>query len=144
MEKSIGGRKMTVKEFFESKEKLAIHCDTRRKAKKLLDAFDEAGYCWGSGIKYKDYILWAVVKENTCYDNRGKYEHIEYYKYNGHRILEFEEIELEDTSESKGEEQMIASHYEVEAYDCNDNILATARAFSFDFNASALSFRIVE
>lgn len=27
---------------------------------------------------------------------------------------------------------MIASHYEVEAYDCNNNILATTRAFSFD------------
>lgn len=27
---------------------------------------------------------------------------------------------------------MIASHYEVEAYDCNNNMLALEKAFSFD------------
>lgn len=49
---------MTVKEFFESEEYLAIHCDTKEKAEALLKAFDKAGYTWLAGIKYIDMICW--------------------------------------------------------------------------------------
>ena len=91
---------MTIKEFFERKDNLAIHCNTKEKADKLLEAFDKAGYCWISGNKYGRYgdTFWYVCGENTCYSNRRDYCDISYFKDHGYRILEFEKIEFEDAS----------------------------------------------
>ncbi len=41
--------KITIKEFFESSEKLAIHCDTEDKAIALCNAFHKQGYECKSG-----------------------------------------------------------------------------------------------
>jgi len=86
---------MTIREFFESKDKLAIHCDTAGKAKRLLEAFDKAGYRWRSGLGYKEFTTWRVYKKDTCYTNKKGYGDINYCKDKGWQILEFEEIELE-------------------------------------------------
>ena len=83
---------MTIKEFFESKNKLAIHCDTEEKAKKLLKAFNKAGYRWS------EYTDWEFDREETCYSNGGCYGSVDYFKQCGYIIIEFDEIEFEDSS----------------------------------------------
>ena len=45
-------KKITLKEFWESKEELAIHCNVEEKAKALLCAFDKMGKEWCSGDLY--------------------------------------------------------------------------------------------
>ena len=85
---------MTVKEFFESKEKLAIHCDNEEKAKKLLKAFNKAGYRWYDECRYTDKDEWDYYKEETCYSNKGTFGDREHFEKYGVKILEFEEIEI--------------------------------------------------
>ena len=89
---------MTIKEFFESKDTLAIHCDTEEKAKKLLKVFDNLGHRWTTGVRYTMFTSWEIYKEETCYTNDGCYGRIEYYRENNTTILEFDEIEFEDAS----------------------------------------------
>lgn len=81
---------MTIKKFFKSKEKLAIHCDTEEKAAKLLQAFDKAGYTWCDGESYAEKTIWHVDKEKTCYDNGHMFSPIKYYQALGYKILEFD------------------------------------------------------
>lgn len=82
---------MTIKEFFKSNEKLAIHCDTKEKAKALCNAFDREGYTWRSGcIRYTECTYWD---EGICYSNENGYADREYYENKGYRILEFEDID---------------------------------------------------
>jgi len=89
---------MTIKEFFESKDKLAIHCNTEEKAKKLLGAFDKAGHRWVTGDCYIADTAWGIYEEETCYNNTGCYGSTNYFKECHYTIFEFEEIELEDAS----------------------------------------------
>lgn len=92
---------MTIKEFFKSKDKLAIHCDTEEKAKKLLKAFDKAGHRWTSGDSYIKGTNWEVYRKKTCYSNDGCFGNIEYfikYSKDHYTIIEFDEIEFEDSS----------------------------------------------
>lgn len=88
---------MTVREFF-SKGNLAIHCDSEEKAKKLLKAFDKAGYRWASGYSYAEYTYWTTYEEETCYIADRCFGSVEYCKEYDYTVLEFEEIELEDAS----------------------------------------------
>lgn len=83
---------MTLKEFFESKEWLAIHCDTAEKAIMLLKAFNDNGYKWWLGNKYSDMTCWLVYKEETCYTNTGSYTNREYFESKGYKIIEFDDI----------------------------------------------------
>lgn len=85
---------MTVNEFFESKEKLAIHCDTEEKAKTLLKVFDDDGYRWVEENRYTDESYWYVFKEDTCYSNECLYCRIGFYQEMHYKIIEFEEIEI--------------------------------------------------
>lgn len=89
---------MTIKEFFESKAILAIHCDTEEKAKKLLKVFDKLGHCWASGDSYIKYTDWKIYKDETCYTNDGCYGDVECFRKENNTILEFDEIEFEDAS----------------------------------------------
>lgn len=90
---------MTIKEFFESKDKLAIHCATKEKATKLLKVFLKAGRRWASGEPYID-TAWEIYKDATCYTNDGCYGDIEYFREDepSRTIIEFDEIEFEDSS----------------------------------------------
>ena len=97
MDERENDKKMTIKEFFESKDTLAIHCATKEKANKLLEAFDKAGYRWIAGNRYEG-TFWDVYGEKTCYSNRKDYGDISSFKDDGYRILEFEKIELKDAS----------------------------------------------
>ena len=83
---------MTIEEFLESKDKLAIHCDTEEKAKKLLKAFNKLDYRW------VDDTSWEFEEDETCYSNGGCDGSVEYFKQCDYTIIEFDEIEFEDSS----------------------------------------------
>lgn len=64
--------RITLKQFFESKDPLAIHCTTEEQAKELLDAFGKMHKKWKLGELYnKDNTNWEYCKEDTCYFNNG-------------------------------------------------------------------------
>lgn len=86
-------KRITLKQFFESKDTLAIHCTTEEKAKELLDAFGKMHKKWRSGELYnKDDTNWKYFKENTCYFNVGTWATTsEVLKGN---VYNFEEVDL--------------------------------------------------
>ena len=55
--------KITLEEFWNSKEKLAIHCDTEEKAIKLLRAFNKMGKKWKSRDSYKKIFCGIHTKK---------------------------------------------------------------------------------
>lgn len=88
-------KKITLTEFWASKEKLAIHCDTEEKAKTLLNAFDKLGKKWNSYMSYLDRDYYSIDKQNTCYSNDNRYAPYDWYEKNGYTIYEFDEVDLE-------------------------------------------------
>ena len=85
-------KKITLKEFWESKEKLVIHCDTEEKAKTLLSAFDKIGKEWCTNNKYTSKNYWKVYEEDTCYSNSFGYANKDFYTRQGATIYEFEDV----------------------------------------------------
>lgn len=88
--------KITLEEFWESTDRLAIHCDTEEKAVKLLKVFDKMGKKWRSGNSYIEMVCWGPYKQNICYDNDNGYSSSDYYKANDYRIYEFEDVMIEE------------------------------------------------
>lgn len=83
---------MTLQDFFNSKECIAIHCDTKEKMIKLLKAFRLAQRKWSGGEKYtKSY--YGRFKELTCYDNEGDFDKIGTYIAFKIKVVEFDDIE---------------------------------------------------
>lgn len=80
---------MTIKKFFESEEKLAIHCDTEEKAEKLIQRFDQLGYRWIDGSCYTNF----GYDRKICFDNKNCWASIDLYKKCNYKILEFEDID---------------------------------------------------
>ena len=62
-------KKITLNEFLNSKKRIAIHCNSKEKAKKLLVAFDLLGKKWCDGESYLNESNWDVYYEDTCYSN---------------------------------------------------------------------------
>lgn len=87
--------KITLKEFFESDERLVIHCDTEEKANKLLKEFDKLGKTWWVGESYLEYNDFNEYKDRTCYSNDGFYYDIEYYEDINIKVYSFEDIIFE-------------------------------------------------
>ena len=87
-------KKITLKEFFESKQELAIHCDTEKKAKKLLSAFDKMGKRWNLGELYTELTKWEDYKKETIYYNDGCFADLDWGTEHNHIIYEFEDIDL--------------------------------------------------
>lgn len=85
---------MTIKQFFESKNLLVIHCDTEEKAIKLLEAFNKEGYRWCNGESYTKINNWEDYKEKTCYSNNHMYGFMKFYQDMSFKVLEFENIEM--------------------------------------------------
>lgn len=83
---------ITLKEFFDSKEKIGIHCDTKEKAEMLLKEFDKMGKCWNSGHRYSYNSNWEGYKEKTVYSNNGCYSSVNYCIENNRKIYEFEDV----------------------------------------------------
>lgn len=90
--KNMKNNKITLEEFWNSKEKLAIHCDTEEKANKLLKAFDKLGKKWTSGDSYLAWNCWKGYEKYTCYSNDNGYALINWYKENDYKIYEFEDV----------------------------------------------------
>lgn len=93
--------KITLKKFFESNEKLAIHCDTEEKANKLLKEFDRLGKKWNAGASYLDYNNYEFYKDKTCYSNHGGYCELESYKDKNYKIYSFKDIIFEEEAKPK-------------------------------------------
>lgn len=89
-------KKITLKAFFESRRALAIHCDTKEKANKLLNAFDKLGKKWANGKSYLFDNFYRVYNQNTCYANTRCYADDDFYKSKGYKIFEFDEVDLEN------------------------------------------------
>lgn len=89
-------KKITLKEFFNSKYDLAIHCNTEEKANALLKAFDKFGASWGNGDYYLEKNEWNRYKDKTIYTNKGAYANIggRAHIINRYEIYEFEEVDL--------------------------------------------------
>ena len=82
--------KITLSEFWNSKNKLAIHCDTEEKANKFIKESNKTNK-WGDfGNYYKDY------KEKTCYSNDSDYCDLNSYKEDNYIIYDFNEVDLEN------------------------------------------------
>lgn len=87
---------ITIEQFFGTRANFAIHCDSREKATKLLEAFDKTGRRWPSGERYTKYTAWETWENpETCYDNAGGCGSVKSLKEDGYIVFEFEEIELD-------------------------------------------------
>ena len=87
--------KITLIEFWNSKKPLAIHCDTREKARKLLEIFDKLGKKWHSGESYTKESYYNDHLCSTCYSNHRKYSDCDYYKKCNYAVYEFEDVNLD-------------------------------------------------
>lgn len=87
------GKKITLKEFFDSNCPLAIHCDTLEKAIILTSKFANAGKTYCNGDPYEDPNWWQH-KVDTCYGNDGTYGNKESYIRYNYDIIEFEDVLL--------------------------------------------------
>ena len=88
--------KITLEEFWKSEEHLAIHCNTKEKAEKLLKAFDKLGKRWRNGDSYLEKNYWKYEKRNTCYNNNNGYCSIGWYKTYSYKVYEFENVIFEE------------------------------------------------
>lgn len=89
-------KKITLTEFWNSYEKLAIHCDTEEKADKLLKAFDRLGKKWCENVSYLETNGYSHYGQMSCYSNNRCISDCNYYKNNGYTIYEFDEVDLEN------------------------------------------------
>lgn len=88
---------MTLKEFFESKQLLAIHLKTKEQADIFSKEADKLGKKWISKSSYLEFNYWDTYNEKTCCDNQGLYADILYYDIlEKCKVLNFEDIEWEE------------------------------------------------
>ncbi len=92
-------KKITLKEFFDSKEELAIHVKTRKELKELSIAFNKLGRRWRSGELYtkNSCLIGFKYLPNLCLDNKGHCGNTDCYDKINEEIFEFNEIDLEET-----------------------------------------------
>lgn len=85
---------MTLKEFFESEQLLAIHLKTKEQSIIFSKEADKLGRKWISKSSYLEFNFWDTYKERTCYDNRGCFSEVSYYNASENwKVLNFEDIE---------------------------------------------------
>ena len=94
-------KKITLKEFWESPQFLAINCKTKEQSIKLLKEFDKMGKQWSTGSSYLTTNVWPCYHENTCYDNRGGYADINFFETNNHQVLNFDDVIFEEEKEKE-------------------------------------------
>ena len=84
---------MFIKDFWESNQLIAIHCDTQVKAKRLLKVFVKMGKRWQCQDLPYTQSAWSVWKNEMCYDNKGGFGRIINYKMALAKIVEFDELD---------------------------------------------------
>lgn len=87
--------KIKLTEFWDSKQALAIHCDTQEKAKTLLKAFDKLGKKWVDGDSYLGDTYYNYFGRITCYTNTGIIGRYNTFKISYYTIYEFDEVDLD-------------------------------------------------
>ena len=88
--------KITLKDFFDSKERLWIRCETHKESKKLLKAFHKLGKKWRSGLTYLEFNGWMFYEEFTCYSNAGLFDDWCNLRQGSDTIYRFEDIIFEE------------------------------------------------
>jgi hypothetical protein len=86
--------KITLSEFWKSEDELAIHCKTEDEAKELLKAFDKAGKEWHSGSSYTSHTNYEHYGKETAYTNGCGYSELSFFKKEGYKIYEFNEVDM--------------------------------------------------
>lgn len=86
--------RISLDEFWDSEDKLAIHCDTEEKAIKLLKEFDKLGKRWIGGNSYINANYWKCYREKTCYSNDGAYGKKNECELMNYKIYEFEDVDF--------------------------------------------------
>lgn len=98
--------KITLKEFFDSKERLWIRCETHKESKKLLKAFHKLGKKWWNGFTYLEFNAWMFHEEFTCYSNAGFFDDWCKLRKGSNTIYKFEDIIFEE----KPVEKIVITH----------------------------------
>ena len=86
--------KITLTDFWSNKKLMAIHCNTKEKAKKLLEAFDKLGKKWCDGDSYLDDDCYDMHMQDICYDSDGECSEYSWYKEHDYEIYEFKDVDL--------------------------------------------------
>lgn len=91
-------KKITLKDFFESDEKLAIHCKNEEESKKLCEAFDKMKKTWHDGVSYVNLNLWVGrhSQNGICYLNNGFCAEKKWCLDNIIIVYEFENVKFEE------------------------------------------------
>ena len=93
---------MTLKEFWDSEEKLAINCRTKEQANIFCKESHKLGERWTNGESYlTSDNMWNHHKENTCYDNENQYTEKSWYLRKNYKVLNFEDIDWGFTTKQK-------------------------------------------
>jgi hypothetical protein len=69
--------------------KIAVHCDTEKKATEFLKECEDRGINWCGSSKSTH---WRVYKEKTCYDMSGQcgtYADVDFYNSHGYTIISY-------------------------------------------------------
>lgn len=78
-------------------EDVAMHCDTKEKARIFCEYLHRLGLTWASGMSYLKETDWSDRKKNTCYSfNEGQHSSVCWYVINGYDILEFDDFDWSD------------------------------------------------
>lgn len=78
-------------------EDVAMHCDTKEKARIFCEYLHRLGLTWASGTSYLKHTGWSKYKNNTCYNfKKCQYSSICWYIDNGYGILEFDDFDWSD------------------------------------------------
>lgn len=102
--------KMTLKEFWESKEKLAINCKTEGQAKIFRIESHKLGKKRSDGDSFLDLNDWDCYEEISCYDNEGDYGDLIWYELEGYIILKFEDIDWNYGLKISKQEELYAKY----------------------------------
>ena len=133
-------KKITLKEFWDSKKLLAIHCSTLSQAKKFMVETNKLKkFCivkkeFEKRDKYTRNNKWQWIdyKEKTSYTNDELYGSIDFVKKEGYKVLEFDNIIFEDSDEpSHTDHQYI--DFLVAPYALCDTLLALHNSNVKDF-----------
>lgn len=87
---------MTLKEFFESRDMIAVHCRTKEQFDCLRKAFHDYGKTWSSGTDYLSFDPWQEYQDKTVLYNAYTYGHIDYALAGQRHVISFEELSLFD------------------------------------------------
>lgn len=102
---------MTIHEFFMSDKPMAIHCDTRDKAHRLLKLFHESDYRWHLGQRYIDIDEWESYGGQTCYSNKHRFASLNYYEENDYIILNCDDFVEPEVEQAEIDYSAIASSF---------------------------------